>query len=309
MKIAAYVCYFEDKEAVVGCVRALMTQSRPPEEILVVDNGSQEPLASNELPRGVIRLCHQRNLGTSGAAATAFEYALERDYDALWVLDQDSRPRADALEKLLRLHDSFSREERRRIGILATCPVLDGEPLYVRLLLSPRGLKQAPLNPEEPFGECDTAIWSGSLYRIDAVRKVGLPRFGRDGHWHDFALDYGDLEFGFRIKEAGYKVLVHPSSFLDHRIGSERRVRWLGRTLVVSDHPLQRRYLSARNMVYFWLYLHPRRRLLGSLTFLSAALGKGMLVTLLVETDPWPKIGAWVRGARDGVFKRLDRKF
>jgi rhamnosyltransferase len=284
----------------------LLEQTYPIREILVVDNRSSDGTQSQTFPPPVTLLCHLKNLGTSGAAATAFEWALERKYDWLWVLDQDTLPKKDALERLVELYGTFDLESRRRVGILASLVVFDPTTDFsIVHLLTPRGTRLVKVGPREHHRGCDTTIWSGSLYNLDAVSKVGLPRFGPAGYWDDFCLDWGDLEFGYRIKRAGYRVIVDPTSIITHQIGKVTRATVLGQTVRTSNHPPFRRYLSFRNMCYFWLYLHPDRRVLSVIAFLLVTLGKTMLTILLVEENARDKLWACVRGVWHGVSKQL----
>lgn len=211
----------------------------------------------------VTLICHLQNLGTSGAATTAFEYAVSKNYDWLWVMDQDSIPQNDALEKQMDLYHRFDPKLQSQIGVLGSLVfVHPSQDLSVLHLLTRRGTKLIKVNRNDDLCECDTTIWSGSLYNLKAVEQVGLPRYGVGGYWDDFCLDWGDLEFGYRIKRAGYKVIVNPKSIVYHNIGKVTHVTLLGRKLFTSNHLPFRRYLSFRNMVYFWIYLHPDRHLL-----------------------------------------------
>lgn len=275
MKIAAYTSSLNNKQSLDKCIQALLDQTYPVGEIIVVDNRSSDGTASEAFPRQVTLICHLQNLGTSGAVTTAFEYAFAQNYGWLWVLDQDSIPRKDALEKLVQLYNGFEFAFQRQIGVLGSLVIVDpNQQLSFLHFLTSKGTQLVRVDPNEMYCECDTTIWSGSLYNLEAVRKVGLPRFGMDGYWEDFCLDWGDLEFGYRIKCAGYKIVVDPKSIVDHRIGKVTHVTLLGRKLITSNHLPFRRYLSFRNMVYFWLYLHPARRLVPVVFF---------------WLPPWPK--------------------
>jgi rhamnosyltransferase len=310
MKIAAYTSSLNSKDALNACIQALLDQTYPVPEIIVVDNRSSDGTTLQAFPPQVTLLCHLRNLGTSGAAATAFEWALERNYDWLWVLDQDTIPRKDALEKLVARYESFDTESRHRVGILASLVILDPSAEFsIVHLLTARGTRHIRIPQDGEYRECDTTIWSGSLYNLDAVKRVGFPRFGTKGYWEDFCLDWGDLEFGYRIKRAGYRVIVEPKSVIGHRIGKVTQATVLGRKVFTSNHPPFRRYLSLRNMVYFWLYIHPERGVLTVIGSLLSTLGKTVATILLAEGDRRTKVWACLRGAWDGVFKRLHCSF
>jgi GT2 family glycosyltransferase len=309
-KVAAYTSSLDDKRSLKRCIQAILDQTYPVAQIIVVDNRSSDGTTLEVFPDRVTFICHIRNLGTSGAAATAMEYALAENYGWLWVLDQDTIPRKNALEKLMDLYKSFDCEFQSQIGILGSSVILDpNEKMSFVHLLTSKGTKLLKVNPSKAYCECDTTIWSGSLYNLQAVKKVGLPRFGFRGYWEDFCLDWGDLEFGFRFKRAGYKVLVVPSSVIDHRIGRVTHGTLLGRKVFTSHHSPLRRYLSFRNMVYFWIYIHPARRLLPVIFFLGLTLGKTIMHILLMEKNRREKTWACLRGSWDGLCKNLHRRY
>jgi rhamnosyltransferase len=310
MNIVAYTSSLNQKAALRRCIRALLDQTYPVREIIVVDNRSSDGTPLEAFPEKVTLVCHLRNLGTSGAAATAFEYAFAAQYDWMWVLDQDSVPRKDALEKLVTLYESFTPEFQKQIGVLSSLVVVDPrEELVYGHLLTRRGAKLIRLDQGAPYCESDTTIWSGSLYRVEAAKTAGLPRFGTKGYWEDFGLDMGDIEFGYRIKRAGFRVVVHPSSIIDHYVGDITEVNLGDRRLFTSNHPPSRRYLSFRNMVYFWLYIHADRHLLPVIFFLIWKLCKTMITIVVMEDSRNAKLWACMEGACDGLFKKLHRRY
>jgi GT2 family glycosyltransferase len=310
LNVVAYTSSLNDKKALRRCIDALLAQTYPLREIIVVDNRSSDGTSGEAFPEKVTLICHLRNLGTSGAAATAFQYALANDYKWVWVLDQDSIPRRDALERLVEFHQSFPPKDQTNIGILSSLVILDPErSLLYTIRLTPRGPRLVKVDPTSRYCECDATIWSGSLYRLEAVKKVGFPRFGVQGYWEDFCLDYGDIEFGYRIKQAGYKVLVHPSSKIDHCVGKISQASLLGRRVYTSNHPPFRRYLSFRNTVNFWLYIHPDRQLFPVLLFLAYRLSMTISTILLIEDNRTAKIWACIKGAWDGLRKKLHYRF
>jgi glycosyltransferase involved in cell wall biosynthesis len=83
---------------------ALLRQSRPLEEIIIVDNGSTDStveMICHRYPQITI-LALGQNLGVGGAYAAGLSYAaLDKKHDWVWLLDDDSVPEGDAMEQLL----------------------------------------------------------------------------------------------------------------------------------------------------------------------------------------------------------------
>src|SRR5437870_5699917 len=96
----------------------VLQQTLPLTEILIVDNASTDGTADLHYPENVTVVRNPLNIGMSGAVATALQYARDHHYDWLWVLDADSRPRADALELLHRLLESLGPSAATEIGIV-----------------------------------------------------------------------------------------------------------------------------------------------------------------------------------------------
>jgi len=85
------------------CLHVLREQTRPLDEIVVFDNagsdGTAEFLAGVSDEVSVLR--SDRNIGSAGAFYSAIEEARSKGHDWFWLMDDDCRPREDALERLL----------------------------------------------------------------------------------------------------------------------------------------------------------------------------------------------------------------
>jgi rhamnosyltransferase len=285
---------------------AILRQTRAVKEILIVDNGSTDGTTELAYPEVTTVVRHQLNLGTSGAVKTGLQYALAHEYDWLWVLDADSVPRPDALELLTRLVET----EDRQVAIVGTSHNLVnlGRVLHGRML-TPGGPRLPKLQKDHNFVECDSVIWSGALIHLAIIERVGLPRTGTLGCWEDLSLDYGDIEFTYRVRRAGYKILVHRDSIIDHPIGSGLHRRILGWNFYSTNHPAFRRYLYFRNLVFFWLRLYYRRNWPMLLLWFGYRLSMILAGIVFLERDRGQKIKACLFGICDGLRGRLDGKF
>jgi GT2 family glycosyltransferase len=289
---------------------AVLRQTVAAERILIVDNASTDGTADLPYPKNVTVLRHSINLGTSGSVKTGIEYARSCGYDWIWVLDADSVPRPDALELLVGLVREFELAGETRIGIVCASHNLIG--LERRLqgrVLTPGGPRLPKVNAEQNFVECDSVIWSGALINLAVVERAGLPRTGLRGCWEDLSLDYGDIEYSYRIHRAGYKNFVHRQSLIDHPIGKGLQRTVLGLTLYSSNHPAWRRYLYFRNLVVFWLRIYHRRNWPMLLVWFGYRFSATLMGIAVVEADRGPKLAACFAGIVDGLRNRLNGKF
>jgi GT2 family glycosyltransferase len=106
VSIAAVFATMNRAQTAVACVRALAAQTRPPDLVVVADNlSSDETVAVLEgitgLPFELIVLQLAENRGNAGGVEDAMEQAFAKGADAVWILDDDSWPRDNALAALL----------------------------------------------------------------------------------------------------------------------------------------------------------------------------------------------------------------
>ena len=182
-------------------------------------DGSIEFLQERYPAVKVIRL--DRNEGVSGGYCAGLEYAMERGgYDWVWMLDQDSKPVAETLSNLLAEYELFP--DREKLGIIAPLPVdaTTGTP-YPLFQWKERQLKVPPALLKNDLTLVDMVISSGSLIRLDAVRKAGLPR-------RDFFIDFVDYEHCLRIRRSGFLIGVAKECAMPHTIGRPRTVNFWG---------------------------------------------------------------------------------
>jgi GT2 family glycosyltransferase len=224
---------------------ALLGQSRPLSEIIVVNNASTDGtlgLVSQEYPQ-VTLLNLPTNVGVGGGYAAGFEYALKsKHHDWVWVFDQDSLPKHDALKRLLEAVDLVG-EKGSELGIAAPLSVHSETQRHYRGLLWRNGWQRVPAYPKTDVSFVDAVISSGSLIRRMAVQTAGPPRA-------DFFMDYIDLEHCLRLRRSGYKIAVVRRSVLEHALGDPKIVKISGITRVWADHVPWREYYKARNEVF-----------------------------------------------------------
>src|SRR5271170_672939 len=253
MRVLAHIHTFNDADIIDRTIAAVVRQTRPVDEILLVDNASTDGTLEQPAVRHTTVLPHRENQGTSGAIHSGFCYALEHGYDWIWVLDADSLPEPDALEKLLDLYAGWPRSGSGVTGFLACLHynVADGVLAHGGVFTAHAFAPVRPA-PEEPYYLCHATIWSGCLYRLAAVRQIGLPN-------PDYVLDWGEYEYGYRVMKAGYKGFTHQGAVLQHNIRgyaslTSAAVKLGPATFRLYEFPPIRCYYRCRNTLYFALY-------------------------------------------------------
>src|SRR5437588_6913660 len=146
MRVLAHIHTFNDADIIDQTIVAVRRQTRPVDGILLVDNASTDTTLEQPSVRNVSVLRHPENLGTSGAVHSGFRFALEHDYDWIWLFDADSVPEADALQKLLDLYTGWPQSLQNETAFLSCLhyDCKDGQPGHGGLF-TPRG--SAPSQP------------------------------------------------------------------------------------------------------------------------------------------------------------------
>jgi rhamnosyltransferase len=252
MRVLAHIHTLNDADIIDGTIEAVLRQTRPVDGILVVDNASTDATIEQPLVKHATVLRHAENLGTSGAVHSGFRFAIEHDYDWVWVFDADSVPDPDALEKLLELFDSWPADLQNETGFIACLPLAqDGQPRHGGRFTR-YGLTQVVPGPDERYYRCHTTIWSGCLYRLAAVRQIGLPNL-------DYVLDRGEDEYEYRVMKAGYKAFIRQDAALRHNVRGKPSLTDVSRKLgpiavTFYEFPPIRCYYTCRNTLYFAAY-------------------------------------------------------
>jgi GT2 family glycosyltransferase len=185
--VLAVVLTYNSRQGLEACLAAIGAQSRPPDEVLVVDNCSDEPPAGFLAPAvRVLRL--PENTGPAGGHAAGLREFLASAHDLAWVMDDDCAPAPATLAALLRASDEA------RDG--ARAPVL-----FSRALDRATG---------ESFGGYG---WLAALVPRAAVEAGGVPR-------EDFFYWAEDAEYFFRLHRYG-----HPLEHAEGAVVSVDRTR------------------------------------------------------------------------------------
>ena len=285
-----------------------MRQTRPVDGILVVDNASTDDTLERPSVKNAMVLREVENGGTSGAVHSGLQFALEHKYDWIWIFDADSLPEPDGLEKLLDLYAGLPRIMQGETAFLACLHynVQDGIPQFAGVFTE-RGFTHATLEEGKRYYPCHVCIWSGCLYRLDAVRQIGSPNA-------DYVLDWGEGEYGYRVMKAGYKGFICLDAVLKHNIRGHMslhtvKVVKLGpATWRFREFPPIRCYYYCRNPVYFALYDAAQ----GRIRLLRGAARRVLSLTLNFLLRPrhhGAQIRACLRGLWHGITGNIVARY
>ena len=188
-------------------------QTRPIDEIIVVNNGSDDGTAEmlrDEFPTVTV-VEFEKNIGNVSGITAGMERAFENGHDWIWVTDDDASPKVEALEKLLEAADT-----------------LKGEKFYLRSFY---------LDPTEKYFSEPIFVFVGDeLKTFDAYKDAqneGPLLKGQGGSSQSvmvsraFCAEYGffaregyfgsDFEYYDRMRLCGYQAYFVRDSIVHHR--------------------------------------------------------------------------------------------
>lgn len=301
LSIASITVAWNAQEVIRAHLRALLEQSRPLDEIIVVDNASHDEtpeLLRKEFPTvTVLRLAE--NLGVGGGLSEGLEYAFRKGHNWFWLFDQDSVAAPTALEELLKGLASVP-ANADSIGILASLPVHRETGFeHFGLLWKNRFLSVPEERARQAVCMVDLVISSGSLVRREVVEHVGLPR-------PDFFIDFVDHEYNLRIRRHGYEIALVRDSILYHHLGEVRIVgHRRGRPRVRSFSATWRHYYMSRNEVFTVWHLFGNAK---SRSFLMLRMLRRAARIAWCDESKLSKLKMHFMGIRDGLMKDFTRR-
>ena len=269
MTVRAVIPTWNRRDLTLAVIRNLQSQTRPPEEIVVVDNGSTDGTA-DALPAQVRLIRFETNRGFAPAvnegardAATTFLAIVNNDVTLAphWLEQLTSQPAPFATGKILQAHDPTK---------------IDGA-----FDLLSRGA---------------TAWRAGhgeSVHKYEQSRSILIPSFTavviRTALFHELGgLDeqygsyYEDVDFGLRAALAGHRGQYVPTALAYH-LGSATLGAWHPDTVrLLSRNQL----LLARKHFPLWHFACPILVAQGLWGLVAARHGR---------------LGAWLRGKWQGV--------
>lgn len=277
---------------------ALERQTRPIDHLFVVDNAPDD--ADRALVDAHAAAGHPStyvasadNSGAAGGIAQGLRAVLHHAADDDWIvlLDDDNPPRVD---------DLFER-------LVAITAEVGGDPRVAAVGVTGArfdwsGARLRRPSDDELTGYLDVDFIGGGqfpLLRAGVLRDVGV--FRDDLFW---GLD--DLDFGLRVRRAGYRMVL--SGELTHWAREFHGRLGVGATSasVSMSQPPWRRYYTLRNLIDI-LRRHDRS-LLAARVAVTRGVGKATIHLARHPRSGWPLLRLTMLAVRDGWSGRLGRR-
>jgi GT2 family glycosyltransferase len=225
-KVACIILNWNGWQDTIDCLAALQECTYLQVTVIVVDNGSTNDSAARirAAHPDVVLLESGQNLGFAGGNNIGIRYALAHGAEYLWLLNNDTRPAADALPALVAkaLTD-------RKIGAVASICYYADAPSTVQAWAGSRvnlwiGHARLTTVPHEDDW-FDSLNGASMLVSRGALADAGLLDEG-------FFLYWEDTEYCLRLRKKGWRLAAAPDSRVLHKVNASTG----GNGLIIDRH-------------------------------------------------------------------------
>ncbi len=280
------------RELLADSLKMIATQTRPPEHLIVVDNGPDQPAEQvvTDCPIPTTYLCSQRNLGGAGGFALGMLHALAMGAEWVWLADDDGRPADETVLATLL-------DEAQKRGLAEVSPVVANMDTPDTLAFPlRRGLtwKRQTNELGTDFLPGIASLFNGALFRASALDVVGVPDYRLFWRGDEVEVHRRLVRSGLRFGTSLRATYLHPD-------GSDEFKPMLGGRFHAQDPgDAIKRYYTYRNRGY--LLAQPGMRKIGALE-----LARFGLYFLGIKRDPKAFL-EWLQLLRLGRRERFFRK-
>ena len=208
-KVAAVVVTYNRKNLLLECIDALFAQTCKKQlDVIVVDNastdGTQDALKHFVRQHKITYVNTGANLGGAGGFQRGIEYASNKDYDYIWVMDDDCIPTKNALDEFLKCARSLG----DNFGFLSS-KALWKDGTLCRMNVQRRTLTKDVRKIRKKPVEVAMASFVSLFIPVKIVHELGLPI-------KEFFIWTDDWEYTRRISRK-HKCYLVPESIVVHK--------------------------------------------------------------------------------------------
>jgi GT2 family glycosyltransferase len=250
-RVSVIIVNWHSEDLVGLALAALNQQTVPPNQVIVVDNGSAKELPLDRYAKGPVTVMRMpRNEGFAAANNRAMEQTADSEWVAL--LNPDALPDENWLQCLLaaaECHPEASAFGSRQL-MGEDHALVDGlgDVYHVSgaAWRAGHGQPNVPLSgePREIFAPCAAA----AIYKRTALMQAG-------GFDEDFFCYFEDVDLGFRLRLLGHKLMLAPEAIVYHLGGATSGGSRSDFAVYHGQRNLVWAYVKNMPWPYFWWYL------------------------------------------------------
>jgi glycosyltransferase involved in cell wall biosynthesis len=215
MKLSVYIPCYNAENYLEKSIQSLLAQTRPPDEILVIDDGSTDRTAEIAATFPVKLLRHERNKGLAAARNTAFRNAA---HELVGAIDADVYPDKSWLEYLL-VHFDDPRVAGTGGRLIEAFRETLADAWRALHLAQDLGGEKIVIEGDSP--KCLGGF--GTILRKSAVQEIG-------GYNENYRTNFEDVDLHGRLVRAGQRTIFEPRAVAYHQrrdtIASVIRTAW-----------------------------------------------------------------------------------
>lgn len=233
MKILISVVTYNRLEFLQKLINSLRNQTYKHRDILIVNNSSTDNTYQWLNAQNDLIVINQQNVGSSGGQFTAFQYAKDNGYEAIWAMDDDVLPENNCLELLLMnysndriicpiRYDNYGKifyNETKVFNLTNPFATMWKE------IINHRDIANELIKVEGPTFE-------GPLIPIRIIKDIGLPD-------KQFFIFGDDSEYFLRAKSKNYLSYIYTKARLNRQLEAPKNEISFG----------WKEYYSFRNMI------------------------------------------------------------
>ena len=296
MEIICIVVTFNRKKLLETCLNKLLNQSFGISKILIVDNASTDGtsnfIENNYSLFAQIQLLKlDKNLGGAGGFYEGMKYALNFDYDWLWLMDDDGYPEVNSLEKLYNYATKYNLDAISPVQL--NIDMIDELAFPVTCKNKKIvGLYNQLINIEYISNEAN--LFNGLLIKKDKIKEIGLPI-------SDLFIRGDEVEYTKRMQKnnLNFGTLIDAKFF--HPSDKEERISVLFNLWTIRDaHSDFKNYYMFRNRAVAFISD-------GNAWLLPLDFIRYMYYYLIFKKMDFKGLKLWCTATYDGIRRRLGR--
>lgn len=290
--VGAAIVNWNSGELTACCIKSLEQSDYSKISVVVVDNGSIDGSAEKlerQFPKLTI-LRNEKNLGFAIASNQGIAWAVERGFDYVLVLNNDTTAAPDMVSRLVAEAAKYD-----DAAVVSAKIFFADTPQRLWFTVGKANLWTAVFsNPAQNMpddGRHDSPADMGwmvvgccALIPRRVTEVVG-------GFDERFFMYCEDLDWSLRCRELGFRLVLCPEAKMWHKVSASKPLSGLGRYLMTRNHLWTlRKHASYLQMlcVLSWLPLRSSKRMLDA-----------------VRNRQWTCIPAELKGLRDGLLAPL----
>uniref|UniRef100_A0A7V4KF40 Glycosyltransferase n=1 Tax=Fervidobacterium pennivorans TaxID=93466 RepID=A0A7V4KF40_FERPE len=241
-KTAAIIVTYNRKGLLGECLEAIINQTTHPDGIVIIDNAStdgtetflkdsgyiyeippkeyseiwySESVYINNEKQKAVKIHYVRlpvNTGGAGGFYHGIKFAYSKGYDLFWLMDDDTIPTENALERLIDKYDTLSNKGVRVGFVCSKALWIDGTVTLMNVPVIITGIDDMPFNSFEENNVLivKAASFVSILIPREVVKTVGLPI-------KEFFIWSDDVEYTLRITMNGFLGFYTKDSVIVHK--------------------------------------------------------------------------------------------